>query len=89
MGMEWTGTIITGLEGIPRLAVMRWWTTKGAYATKLRETEEEVLRVLVRRWGPLLTFVAGSRVCLWSLAGSPGALPGEIHHSLDQKAALV
>jgi hypothetical protein len=23
MGMEWTGTIITGLEGIPRLAVMR------------------------------------------------------------------
>lgn len=30
VGMEWTGTIITGLEGIPRLAVMRWWTTKGA-----------------------------------------------------------
>jgi len=23
MGMEWTGTIITGLQGIPRLAVMR------------------------------------------------------------------
>jgi Transposase DDE domain len=57
MGMEWTGTIITGLEGIPRLAVMRWWTTKGDYGAKLREIEEEVLRVLVRRWGPLLTFV--------------------------------
>jgi hypothetical protein len=57
IGMEWTGTIITGLEGIPRLAVMRWWTTKGDYAAKLREIEEEVLRVLVRRWGPLLTFV--------------------------------
>lgn len=57
MGMEWTGTIITGLEGIPRLAVMRWWTTKGDYAAKMREIEEEVLRVLVRRWGPLLTFV--------------------------------
>jgi hypothetical protein len=57
MGMEWTGTIITGLEGIPRLAVMRWWTSKGAYAEKLREKEEEVLRVLVRQWGPLLTFV--------------------------------
>lgn len=26
IGMEWTGTIITGLQGIPRLAVMRWWT---------------------------------------------------------------
>src|SRR5579884_3398409 len=57
MGMEWTGTIITGLEGIPRLAVMRWWTTKGDYAAKLREIEEDVLRVLVRRWGRLLTFV--------------------------------
>jgi Transposase DDE domain len=57
MGMEWTGTIITGLEGIPRLAVMRWWTTKGDYGAKLREIGEEVLRVLVRRWGPLLTFV--------------------------------
>ncbi len=57
MGMEWTGTIITGLEGIARLAVMRWWTTKGDYAAKLREVEEEVLRVLVRSFGPLLTFV--------------------------------
>lgn len=57
MGMQWTGTIITGLEGIPRLAVMRWWTTKGDYAEKLREKEEEVLRILVRKWGRLLTFV--------------------------------
>jgi hypothetical protein len=57
MGMEWTGTIITGLEGVPKLAVMRWWTTKGDYAEKLREKEEEVLRVLVRTWGTLLTFV--------------------------------
>jgi len=57
MGMDWTGTIITGLEGIPKLAIMRWWTTKGDYAAKLREKEEEVLRLLVRTWGPLLTFV--------------------------------
>jgi len=57
MGMEWTATIITGLEGIPRLALMRWWTTKGAYAEKMREKEEEILRLLVRKWGPLLTFV--------------------------------
>jgi hypothetical protein len=26
MGMQWTGTVITGLQGIARLAVMRWWT---------------------------------------------------------------
>jgi hypothetical protein len=57
MGMEWTGTIITGLEGIPKVAVMRFWTTKGEYAAKLREKEEEVLCVLVRKFGPVLTFV--------------------------------
>lgn len=57
MGMEWTGRILTGLEGIPKLALMRWWTTRGDYAEKLREKEEEVLRVLVRTWGPLLTMV--------------------------------
>ena len=60
-GMEWTGTIITGLEGIPKLAVMRWWTTKGDYAEKRRQKEEEVLRVLVRTWGTLLTFVFDRR----------------------------
>lgn len=57
MGMHWTGTLITGLEGVPKLAVMRWWTTKGDYAEKLREQEERVLRVCVRKWGPLLTYV--------------------------------
>ena len=57
MGMQWTGTLITGIEGIAQLAVMRWWTTKGDYAEKLREQEEEVLRTCVRQWGSLLTYV--------------------------------
>ena len=38
MGMEWTGALIAGLEGIPKIAIMSGWTTKGAYATKLRVT---------------------------------------------------
>ncbi len=57
MGMQWTGTLITGIEGVPQLAVMRWWTTKGDYAEKLREQEESVLRICVRKWGLLLTYV--------------------------------
>ena len=57
MGMAWTGTMITGLEGIPKLAIRRWWTTKGDEAETLRQQEEAVLRVLVRTWGRLLTFV--------------------------------
>jgi len=57
MGMEWTGALIAGLEGIPKIAIMSWWTTKGAYATKLREEEERLLRICVRKWGMLLTYV--------------------------------
>ena len=56
-GMHWTGALITGLEGIPKLAIMSWWTTKGAYATKTREHEEELLRTCVRKWGNTLTHV--------------------------------
>lgn len=57
MGMEWTGTLIAGLEGVPRIAVMKWWTRKGAYAQQLREVEESVLKICVRTWGCLLTYV--------------------------------
>ena len=57
MGMQWTAALISGMQGVPRLAVSRWWTTKGEFASKLRETEEELLRITVRRWGPLLVHV--------------------------------
>jgi hypothetical protein len=57
MGMQWTAALISGMHGIPQVAVTRWWTTKGDWASKLRETEEELLRVTVRQWGPLLVHV--------------------------------
>ncbi len=57
MGMQWTAGLIVGMQGLPRLAVSRWWTTKGVFATRLRETEEEALRICVRKWGPLLVQV--------------------------------
>lgn len=41
-GMQWTGALIAGLQGIPKVALMRWWTTKGDYAEKLRAFEEQV-----------------------------------------------
>jgi Transposase DDE domain len=57
MGMQWTAALITGLEGIPQIAVMNWWTTRGEYAVKLREQEEKALRICVRKWGAALTHV--------------------------------
>lgn len=56
-GMHWTGALIAGLEGIPKIALMNWWTTKGAYATKTRQQEEELVRTCVRKWGDLLVHV--------------------------------
>jgi hypothetical protein len=56
-GMQWTGALIAGMEGIPKVAIMRWWTTKGDYATKLRDYEEKVLRECVRKWGELLLYI--------------------------------
>jgi hypothetical protein len=57
MGMPWTAGLIVGMAGLAHLAVTRWWTTKGIFATKLRDTEEELLRVTVRKWGCLLVHV--------------------------------
>lgn len=57
MGMQWSAALIAGMQGVPHLAVSRWWTTKGVFASKLRETEEELLCITVRHWGRLLVHV--------------------------------
>jgi hypothetical protein len=36
---------------------MSWWTTKGAYATKTRQQEEEMIRNCVKKWGDMLVHV--------------------------------
>ena len=56
MGMEWTGALLAGLEGIPKIAIMSWWTTKRADATKLRGRENACCEFCVRKWGTLLTY---------------------------------
>jgi len=56
-GMQWTGALITGMEGMIRVALMSWWTTKGDYATNLREQEEALLRKCVRQWGDILLHI--------------------------------
>jgi hypothetical protein len=57
MGMQWTAGLIVGLQGLPHLAVSRWWTTKGVCATRRRDAEEEALHITVRKGGSLLIYV--------------------------------
>lgn len=57
MGMQWSAALIASMQGQPHLAISRWWSTRGVFASKLRETEEELLRVCVRKWGALVVHV--------------------------------
>jgi hypothetical protein len=56
-GMQWTGILITGVQGTVKVAMMHWWTTKGDYATDLRKKEEEMLRICMRRWGNMVLYI--------------------------------
>src|SRR5260370_10875680 len=47
MGLQWTAALIAGMQGLPHLAVTRWLTTRGVFATRLRDTGEETLRICV------------------------------------------
>lgn len=57
MGMQWTAGLIVGMHGLPQVAISRWWSTRGVFASKQRDTEEEALRQCVRTWGSLLVHV--------------------------------
>ena len=50
-GVQWTGALIAGMEGGVKVALMSWWTTRGAYATKQRIEEETLLKQCLRQWG--------------------------------------
>ena len=56
-GMEWTGALITGMQGTIKVAVMSWWTTRGEEAKKLREQQEILLRKVFRQWGNQLLHI--------------------------------
>jgi Transposase DDE domain len=57
MGMQGSAGLIAGMSGVAQMAVTSWWTTKGVFATKLRDAEEDLLRITVRKWGRLLVHV--------------------------------
>ena len=56
-GMPWTGALSTAMEGMRKVALMSWWSTQGAEATRLRTHEEALLRTWVRQWGDLLLHI--------------------------------
>lgn len=74
-GMQWLGLLITGLQGVPTLAAMRWWTSRGALASDKRTEQWQLLRHSARLWGRRVLHV-------WDrgYAGSPWLGEALDHH---------
>lgn len=50
-GMQWISLMVTGMESVPVLAAMRWWTSRGKLASDKRTEESKLLTRCARTWG--------------------------------------
>lgn len=50
-GIPWLMLLLVGAQGAPRLAAMRWWTTRGEHKTSGREVATKLLKDAAKRWG--------------------------------------
>lgn len=65
-GMNWLQVLVTGSSGVPTLAHLRWWTTRGEKESDKRSEEGQVLKRVAQLWG-------GRVIHIWDrgFAGSP------------------
>lgn len=50
-GMNWLGVLLIGMKSAPKLAALRWWTSRGKFASDRRSEEKTLLRELCQSWG--------------------------------------
>jgi hypothetical protein len=50
-GMHWVTLLLMGSRGIPKVAAMRWWTTRGKFASDRRSVEAQLLTHCAQTWG--------------------------------------
>jgi hypothetical protein len=50
-GMHWVTLLLMGRRGVPKVAAMRWWTTRGKFASDRRSVEVELLTRCAQTWG--------------------------------------
>jgi hypothetical protein len=65
-GLHWLSLLLLGGKGPPTLALMRWWTTRGLFATDRRSQEQAVLQQCAAAWGQRVLHVFDR-----GFAGSP------------------
>jgi len=50
-GIQWIGLLVTGLKGVPSVAAMRWWSSRGKGKSDKRTEETKLLHRCSRLWG--------------------------------------
>lgn len=50
-GYHWLQILVVGMSGVPTLAHIGWWTTRGAQASEKRTVEAQILAEITQRWG--------------------------------------
>jgi hypothetical protein len=50
-GMHWVTVMVLGLQALPSIAAMRWWTTRGKFASDKRTEEHQLLQQCAQAWG--------------------------------------
>jgi hypothetical protein len=74
-GFNWLQLLVTGMKGMPVLAHLCWWTTRGKQASTKREIEGKILQKVARLWGRKVLHI-------WDrgFAGSPWTTLALDHH---------
>lgn len=49
-GIHWSGCVLTRMQGVASLVMMRWWTNRGKFASRMRNQHRAMLRILHRGW---------------------------------------
>ena len=56
-GLHWVCLLVVGMKGAPTLAAMRWWSTRGKFATTQKVPRERLLKLCARWWGQAVIHV--------------------------------
>ena len=56
-GMQWISLMVCGMGGVPTLAAMRWWTSRGELASDKRTEEGRLLTQCAQAWGQKVVHV--------------------------------
>ena len=49
--MKWLAVLLLGRQGVPTVAAMEWWTTRGKFASDRRTEETTLLKRCAQAWG--------------------------------------